>query len=87
MTTLTGEELIKHLRCNLADTCSYIKEINPLWCEGSMEGSNDLRGLEIIMDDPVKTGLRLTVYKDKLIVELSQLQGIPTRVPYLNNLE
>lgn len=85
MEKMVGTKLIEHIRANIADTCQYIKDVEPIWREGSLEGTDDLRGIKLTLDDSVKTQITFSVFQDKLLVELSQMEPIPTRVPYIKN--
>lgn len=86
MEKIVGEKLIEAIRANVCDTCAWIKKVEPIWREGSLEGTDKLRGIVFTLDDPVETTIHLTVYNDELKISLSQLESVKQQQVYLSNL-
>ena len=77
---MNGSEIVKKIHINIGDEISSIEKV-----EGIYEGSDQLDGLIITMDDPVKTQLRVEVYKGKFRATLSQMEPVPTRKTYMDS--
>ncbi len=82
---MKNQQIIESLRTNLIEA-GMISDIQPIWREGSLEGSDILDGIIITLDDSVKTELRINVWgKNQLNLQLSQLEMAPTRKVYAQN--
>lgn len=84
MEKLVGLKLLDALKVNMANCC-YIEKIEPIWNEGSLEGTDDLKGIVLTLDNPVKTQLTITAMKGILGISLSQLESVAIQKTYLKN--
>jgi hypothetical protein len=76
--------MVESINANISEI-SFIKKVEGVYQEGSLDGSDVLKGLIITMDDPVQTQLHVSVFQGKFKVQLYQLESIKVQTKYAEN--